>query len=88
MFGKKTSSIFQRVTLPVEPNLDKEWLAVKFPGNEFNTGSILEVPPGTICIAVHAGKIEHIFESGTTKLSTENYPFIKGFVKKLSFIVL
>ena len=83
LFNKKKESLFQRVTLPIEPNLDKEWLAVKYPGHEFNTGSILEVPPGTICIAVHAGKIEHIFESGSTKLSTENYPFIKRFVKGL-----
>lgn len=79
----KKSSIFQRVTMPVEPSQRKDWLAVKFPLGELNTGSVVEVPPGTICLAVHAGKIEHIFENGTHKLSTENLPFIKNFTKGL-----
>ena len=75
--------LFDKVTCPQEPNRNKEWLAVKFPGNAFNTGSILEVPPGTVCIAVHGGKIEHIFESGSVRLSTENFPFIANHVRKL-----
>lgn len=79
----KKSSIFQRVTMPVEPSQRKDWLAVKFPLGELNTGSVVEVPPGTICLAVHAGKIEHIFENGTHKLSTENLPFIKNLTKGL-----
>lgn len=76
-------SIFQRVSLPVEPTNRKDWLAVKFPSGELNTGSVLEVPPGTVALVVHAGKIEKVFENGTHKLSTENIPVIKTFTKAL-----
>jgi|GEM_PF-5050016 len=76
-------SIYSKISCPIEPNHNKEWLAVKFPGNTFNIGSIMEVPPGTICIAVHGGKIVHIFENGSVVLSTENFPFISGQVRRL-----
>ena len=76
-------NVFSKITCPLEPNRNPEWLAVKFPGNEFMVGSILETPPGTVCIAVHGGKVEHIFEAGSTVLDTENFPFIKGTVRKL-----
>jgi len=46
------------------------------PEEDFNTNSTLVVMPGETAIFVHAGTIEKVFEAGTYKLSTENYPFI------------
>lgn len=44
---------------------------------DFNTNSTLIVMPGEAAIFVNGGVIERVFnESGTYKLSTENYPFI------------
>lgn len=46
------------------------------PEEDFNTNSTLVVMPGESAIFVNGGVIEQVFESGTYKLSTENYPFI------------
>lgn len=46
------------------------------PEEDFNTNSTLVVMPGEEAIFIKNGNIEQVFESGTYKLSTENYPFI------------
>lgn len=46
------------------------------PEEDFNSNSTLVVMPGEEAIFVNQGIIEQIFENGTYKLSTNNYPFI------------
>lgn len=46
------------------------------PEEDFNTNSTLIVMPGEKAIFIKGGTIEQVFENGTYKLSTENYPFI------------
>lgn len=46
------------------------------PEEDFNTNSTLIVMPGEEAIFIKGGTIEQVFENGTYKLSTENYPFI------------
>ncbi|WP_296333197.1 SPFH domain-containing protein [uncultured Treponema sp.] len=46
------------------------------PEEDFNTNSTLIVMPGEEAIFVNQGVIEQVFENGTYKLSTNNYPFI------------
>ena len=46
------------------------------PEEDFNTNSTLVVNPGEEAIFIKGGVIEQIFDNGTYKLSTENYPFI------------
>ena len=46
------------------------------PEEDFNTNSTLIVQPGEEAIFINQGVIEQIFENGTYKLSTNNYPFI------------
>ena len=46
------------------------------PEEDFNTNSTLIVMPGEEAIFVKGGVIEQVFDNGTYKLSTENYPFI------------
>lgn len=53
-----------------------ELLLWRQPEEDFNTNSTLVVMPGEEAIFVKNGNIEQVFESGTYKLSTENYPFI------------
>ena len=48
----------------------------KQPEEDFNTNSTLIVMPGEAAIFVKGGVIEQVFENGTYKLSTQNYPFI------------
>ena len=49
----------------------------KQPEEDFNTNSRLVVMPGESAIFVKSGTIEEVFsESGTYKLTTQNYPFI------------
>ncbi len=54
------------------PNL----LIWRQPEEDFNTNSTLIVMPGEVAIFVKNGTIEQVFENGTYKLSTQNYPFI------------
>lgn len=53
-----------------------ELLIWRQPEEDFNTNSTLIVMPGEEAIFIKGGTIEQVFESGTYKLSTENYPFI------------
>ena len=46
------------------------------PEEDFNTNSTIIVMPGEEAIFVNQGVIEQVFENGTYKLSTNNYPFI------------
>lgn len=48
----------------------------KQPEEDFNTNSTLIVMPGEEAIFIKGGTVEQVFENGTYKLSTENYPFI------------
>ena len=53
-----------------------EFLIWRQPEEDFNTNSTLIVMPGEEAIFIKGGVIEQIFDNGTYKLSTENYPFI------------
>ncbi len=53
-----------------------ELLIWRQPEEDFNTNSTLVVMPGEQAIFINCGNVEQVFESGTYKLSTENYPFI------------
>ena len=46
------------------------------PEEDFNTNSTLVVMPGEVAVFIKGGQIQQIFDNGTYKLSTENYPFI------------
>ena len=48
----------------------------KQPEEDFNTNSTLIVMPGEEAIFIKGGVIEQVFDNGSYKLSTENYPFI------------
>lgn len=71
--------LFNVIKFDGVPN--KEWIMYKYPGHEFFNNSTLIVGVGQVAIAVHGGKIENIFGNGTYKLSTENYPFLRGLIK-------
>jgi membrane protease subunit (stomatin/prohibitin family) len=53
-----------------------ELLIWRQPEEDFNTKSTLIVMPGEQAIFVKGGSVEQVFESGTYKLTTQNYPFI------------
>jgi membrane protease subunit (stomatin/prohibitin family) len=53
-----------------------ELLIWRQPEEDFNTNSTLVVMPGEEAIFIKNGNVEEVFESGTYKLSTDNYPFI------------
>ena len=55
---------------------DGNLLIWRQPEEDFNTNSTLVVMPGEAAIFVNQGVIEQVFENGTYKLSTNNYPFI------------
>ena len=46
------------------------------PEEDFNTNSTLVVMPGEEAIFIKGGVIEQVFDNGTYRLSTENYPFV------------
>lgn len=46
------------------------------PEEDFNINSTLVVMPGEEAIFVNGGIIEQVFDNGTYKLNTDNYPFI------------
>ncbi len=48
----------------------------KQPEEDFNTNSTLIVNPGEQAIFIKDGRVEQVFDNGSYKLSTENYPFI------------
>lgn len=53
-----------------------DMLIWKQPEEDFNTNSTVIVMPGEEAIFVNGGVVEQVFENGTYKLSTDNYPFI------------
>lgn len=53
-----------------------ELLIWRQPEEDFNTNSTLIVMPGEEAIFIRGGNIEQVFDNGTYKLSTDNYPFI------------
>jgi len=53
-----------------------ELLIWRQPEEDFNTNSTLVVMPGEEAVFIKGGVVEQIFDNGTYKLSTENYPFI------------
>ena len=53
-----------------------EYMIWRQPEEDFNTNSTLIVMPGEEAIFIKGGVVEAIFNNGTYKLSTENYPFI------------
>lgn len=53
-----------------------ELLIWRQPEEDFNTNSTLVVMPGEEAIFIQGGTVEQVFENGTYKLSTDNYPFI------------
>jgi len=53
-----------------------DFLIWRQPEEDFNTNSTLIVMPGEEAIFIKGGVIEQVFDNGTYKLSTENYPFI------------
>lgn len=53
-----------------------ELLIWRQPEEDFNTNSTLIVMPGEEAVFIKGGTVEQVFENGTYKLSTENYPFI------------
>lgn len=53
-----------------------ELLIWRQPEEDFNTNSTLVVMPGEEAIFIKGGMVEQVFENGTYKLSTDNYPFI------------
>lgn len=54
------------------------------PEEDFNTNSTLIVMSGEAAIFVKGGTVEQVFENGTYKLSTQNYPFISRLRTMLS----
>ena len=54
------------------------------PEEDFNTNSTLVVMPGEQAVFVNGGAVEEAFDSGTYKLSTQNYPFISRLRNMLS----
>ncbi len=66
-----------RLDLPAS----SKWLIHHYPGHDFNNKSSLIVAPGQIAICVYEGKVQQIVTEGRTKLTTANYPFIRGIVK-------
>ena len=80
LFGKKGDLLKVIEFIPSEEQR-KNWLMYLHPNAEFNSKSKLRVNPGQVAIAVHAGKIEHIFEEGSADLTTDNFPFLKGLMK-------
>ncbi len=53
-----------------------ELLVWRQPEEDFNTNSTLIVMPGETAVFIKGGTVEQIFENGTYKLDTDNYPFI------------
>lgn len=54
------------------------------PEEDFNDNSTLVVMPGEAAVFIKGGIIEQVFENGTYKLSTDNYPFLSRLRNSLS----
>lgn len=55
---------------------DGSCLVWRQPEEDFNTNSTLVVMPGEEAVFVNQGVVEQVFENGTYKLSTNNFPFV------------
>ncbi len=81
LFGKNSNEIAytggkKHWTDVIKNTGSGELLIWRQPEEDFNTNSTLIVMPGEEAIFIKGGNIEEVFENGTYKLSTENYPFI------------
>ncbi len=81
LFGKNPNEISyvggkKHWTDVIKNSGDGELLIWRQPEEDFNTNSTLIVMPGEEAIFIKGGTIEQVFDNGTYKLSTENYPFI------------
>lgn len=63
---------------------DGDLLIWKQPEEDFNTNSTLIVMPGERALFVNGGVVQQVFENGTYKLSTKNYPFLSRIVNMFS----
>lgn len=61
-----------------------ELLVWRQPEEDFNNNSTLIVMPGESAVFINGGTIEHVFENGTYKLNTQNYPFLSRLRNALS----
>ena len=59
----------------------QDWVAYKYPGEQFFTGSQLIVNPSQEAIFIKGGEICDIFGAGTHTLHTGNLPILNKFVK-------
>ena len=60
---------------------EKEWVAYKYPGDQFLLGSQLIVNPGQEAIFIKGGEICDVFGAGTHTLQTKNLPILNKLVK-------
>lgn len=58
----------------------REWLVYRYPGENFNTGSVLIVGLGQVAVFIKGGKICDVFTPGTYTLSTDNIPLLSKLV--------
>lgn len=54
------------------------------PEEDFNNNSTLIVMPGEVAVFINGGVVQQIFENGTYKLNTDNYPFLSRIRNVLS----
>lgn len=59
----------------------KDWIAYKYPGDQFMLGSQLIVNPSQEAVFIKGGEICDIFGAGTHTLQTGNLPILNKFVK-------
>ena len=81
LFGRNPNEKFyngekKHWTDVIKNSASGELLIWRQPEEDFNTNSTLVVMPGEQAIFIKEGNIEQVFENGTYRLSTENYPFI------------
>lgn len=81
LFGKKPNEVAyggekKHWTDVIKNTGPGELLIWRQPEEDFNTNSTLVVMPGEEAVFIKGGTVEEVFDNGTYKLSTENYPFI------------
>lgn len=60
----------------IKNEADSDAFISKFSVEDFNKGSTLIVEPGEQAIFLNQGNVAQVFDSGSYKLDTQNYPFI------------
>ena len=68
----------------VNGNMPADALIWRYPAEDFNTKSTLVVMPGESAIFVNKGVIEEVFNEGSYKLDTQNYPFLSRILNSVS----